>query len=419
MRFGLRGSAWRIVATAVAALALGAHAAEPALPDPLKLSDALTIAREHRAEIAAAKARAYAASRRPAVVSGLEDPEIAPSLDHLPFMLDGANFSVSIQQRFPLSGVLGFKGRAAEAEAARVAAEARRVGLDVELDAAAAFFMVHEKRGMGRVLDEQRALAKQVVDSATARYASGNGSQAEVLRAEMELARLGAASRANAAEVRGAEAMLEVSLGRAPSGGVPALDVAIATGAPTGTGEAMKRSLEARPELAAGRAEIDRADAETRTMRAMAAPMMMVRTGPAYTMTEGAGWMLMVGVSVPLWFGKYKAGIDEADAMAEMARADLTAMQRMVAGDAAQARERVMAARERYLSLRDDVLPRATRAVQPTLAAYASGQVPLVSVVEAVNALWMAQGELVMAEAELGLAWARLDRALGVQRGTP
>jgi outer membrane protein TolC len=130
-------------------------------------------------------------------------------------------------------------------------------------------------------------------------------------------------------------------------------------------------------------------------------------------MMEGAGWMLMLGVSIPLWRSKLRAGVDEAQAMVDMATADLTAMRRMVEGEAMASREQTIAARERYLALRDEVVPRAQQAIEPALAAYASSQLPLVSVIEAAQALWSSQAELVSAQAALGLAWARLHRALG------
>ena len=153
-------------------------------------------------------------------------------------------------------------------------------------------------------------------------------------------------------------------------------------------------------------------------MRSMYAPMAMMQTGPAYTMAEGYGWMAMIGVSIPLWRGKLRAGVDEANAMADMARADLEAMQRMADGQARGARESVVAVRERYLALRDDIVPRSEQAIAPTLGAYSSGQVPLVSVVEAAQVLWTARRELVMARTQLGLAWARLRRA-STQEITP
>ena len=52
-------------------------------------------------------------------------------------------------------------------------------------------------------------------------------------------------------------------------------------------------------------------------------------------------------------------------------------------------------------------------AIEPAVAGYTSGQLPLVSVIEAVQALWLVQADLIVADTELGLAWARLGRAIG------
>lgn len=412
---GVRGELHRL-AWAIC-LACGASAARAeeleSLPNPLPLQYVVQRASERRAEVAASRARAQAAAQRPAIVSALEDPMISPSIDHLPFMLDGVNASLAIEQRFPLSRVLTHRGDSARAEAARWAADSKRVELNVEYDAASAFFMLQERRGMAAVLVEQRGLAGQMVRSATARYASGTGAQADVLRAEMELARLEAFARAAIADVRGAEAMLNAALARPATLLVPPLVANPLTAAPAEVAEAIRAAIDARPELRAGRAEIDRAEAETRAMRSMYLPMATVRTGPAYTMTEKFGWMLMIGVSIPLWRGRLNAGVSEAESMATMAREDVFAMQRMIEGEAAKAREDVISAQERYLAFRDKVVPKAKQAADASLAGYVSGQLPLVSVVEAAQALWMAQGDQIMAEAELGLAWARLGRALG------
>lgn len=395
-------------------------AGEPeALPDPLRLEQVIQRARQRRFEVAAAQARAGAAGQRPAIVSALEDPMVSPSIDHLPFMLQGVDASLAIEQRFPLSGILGHRRSAALAEAARWSADQKRVELDVEFDAAAAFFMLQERRGVAAILVQQLGLAQQMVRSATARYATGTGAQADVLRAEIELARLDSLAQAAAADVRGAEAMLNASLSRPATAPVPPLEGVAVPTPPAETSVLVRTAVDARPELRAGRAEIERADAETKVMESMYLPMATVRTGPAYTMSDKFGWMLMVGVSIPIWGGKLRAGVSEAQQMATMARADVQAMQVMIQGEAARARARVLSTQVRYLALRDRIVPKASKAVDATLAGYVSGQLPLVSVVEAAQALWMAQGDLIMAEAELGVAWARLNRALGSQGETP
>jgi outer membrane protein TolC len=148
-------------------------------------------------------------------------------------------------------------------------------------------------------------------------------------------------------------------------------------------------------------------------MKSMYSPMAMVRTGPSYTMTDGAGWMVMMGISVPLWRGRLRAGVAEAEAMVDMAQADLTAMRLMVEGDAVASREQARASRERFLALRDEVVPRARQAIEPTIAGFAAGELPLVSVIEVAQTLWSAEADLVSAELALGLSWARLRRAMG------
>jgi outer membrane protein TolC len=382
------------------------------LPAPLRLEDAMALARAGRAEILAARARADAASARPRAVAALEDPTIALSLDHVPFALHGVDASLTVEQRFPLSRVRRHRRLAAEADARRLAADVDRVGLDVEAEAARAFVMLREERAMLAILGEQRQLADQLVQAATARYGAGKGMQADVLRAELDVARLAGELAAKTAEIRAAEIMLNTSLGRPAGARVPALaDAGEGEMEPPSIEDVARAALARRPELRAGRAEVERSQAEIATMKDMYRPMAMVQTGPAYTMTDGAGWMLMVGVSVPLWRDRLRAGVDEARAMRRMAEQDLRAMQRMVTGDAAVARERVLAARSRWLALRDQVVPRARAAVEPTLAAYVSGDAPLVSVLEMIDEVTMARMELAAAERQLGLAWVLFTRA--------
>lgn len=410
----------RLVILLVAALLTSTARADVDLRAPLELKDVVTLARSRRAEIAAARARARAVAQRPAIVSALEDPTVAFSIDHQPFSMFGKampDSSFMIEQTFPLSRIRSNRAGGARAEARRELANADRVGLDVELDAAGAFYMLSQTRATATIIERQLAIARQLVAAATARYSSGTGTQSDVLRAELEVARLEGERKASAADVRGAEVMLNTTIARDPDAPIPDLSTAVSEAVPP-MPDALARAATGRPELQIGRAEIDKAEADVRVMRSMYAPMGMVRTGPSYTMGDGAGWMVMVGISVPLWRGKLRAGVAEANAMVDMANADLDAMKRMVDGQARIAREAVVAARERFLALRDGVLPRAEQAIAPTLAAYSAGQVPLVSVVEAAQALWIAQRELAVARAELGIMWARLHRAIG-QEITP
>ena len=404
----------------VVALVLAVGPTGPAtaqgLRDPLGLGDAIRVAHERRFEIEAARASAAAAGARADVISALEDPMFSSSLDHLPFMWEGADVSFTIEQRFPLSGIRGHRRAAVLAERDRLTAEASRATLDVEVQAANAFLMLWERRRTAVLLTEQLAFARDVVTAANARYASGTAPQADVLRAELEVARLQSLERGIGGEVRAAEAMLNASLGQNAGTPVPELVMPPLT-QPLPEWSSVQSALGARPELQAGRAQIARADADIEVMRDMFKPMATLRTGPSYTMAEGTGWMAMFAVSLPIYRGKLKAGVAEAQAMRAMSEADFRAMTRMIEGDAAGALNQLEAARARQLAITSDVLPRARMAIDPAVAGYTAGQLPLVSVIEAVQALWVVQANLIAADTELGLAWARLARARGSYEG--
>ena len=396
----------------------GTAAAQDALPasGALSLADVIRMASERRDEIEAERARIRAGEDKPTIVSALDYPMISPSLDHLPFMLGGANWSVTIEQQLPLSGIRGHRRASALADLDRLRAEANRATLDVGVQAANAFLMLMERRRTAALVAEQVTFARAVVSAANARYASGTAPQSDVLRAEVEVARLEALARAIVGEVRGAEAMLNASLALETDLPVPPL-ASLAIAQPVPPWSVIKTALTSRPELVAGRAEITRATSDVAVMRDMFRPMATIRTGPAYTMTDGYGWMAMVGVSLPIWRGKLRAGVAEAEAMRAMSEADLRAMTRMIEGDAAAAVARVQAARDRLTAINTDVLPRARLAIDPAVAGYTAGRLPLVSVIEAIQALWLVQADLITAETELGLAWARLGRAIGSYEG--
>ena len=388
----------------------------PMVPASLTLGEVIRIAGQQRDEIRAARARVRGAEARPRIVSALDNPMISPAIDHKPFMMSGADVSLAIEQQIPLSGIRGHRRASALADLARVRADADRATLDVGVQAANAFLMLQERRRTAILVTEQIVFARDVVSAANARYANGTTPQSDVLRAELEVARLEASARALVAEVRGAEAMLNTSLAYDVERVVPPLAL-LALAEPVPNWTIIKRALSSRPELASGQADIARADAEIQVMQDMYRPMATIRTGPASTMAEGRGWMAMVGISLPVWRTKLRSGVAEAQAMRAMSEADLQAMTRMIEGDAAMAVNQLQSARDRQRSLRDDVLPRARMAIDPVIASYAAGRVPLVSVIEAVQALWSVQSDMIAADTELGLAWAKLGRAIGSYEG--
>ncbi len=399
------------------ALLQGASASAQPLPSPLDVGAVVRIARERRQEIVASASRAQALGQRPAIEASLDQPMVMLSLDHLPFELHGADFSVALQQDFPLSGLLSRRREAAEAGARRARAAVDVAALDVELEAVDALLMAAERRRLGAVLTQQAELARELVRVGGARYAAGQGEQSDVIRAEAEAARIEALALSNARATRGAEAMVCASLALPADTAVPAVSLARSE-ADVPTPEALvEAALASRPELAAMRAERARSRAEVGVMESMYWPMAFVRLGVANTMQDGPGVMAMFGVTLPVRRARLHAGLSEATAMVRMVDADLSAMRTMIEGEVRARHADVMAASVALEAIRGRVLPLSRQAFDSTLASYAAGRVPVVSVVEALRMLTMVLDDEVMADVALARARARLDRATGALGG--
>jgi cobalt-zinc-cadmium efflux system outer membrane protein len=404
----------RILAGAPLALLLFGSFAHAQPAPTLTLEQVLFEARAHRQEIQAAQSRAEAAAQTPKVVSALPEPMVMGGLDHLPFSLMGANYSVQLQQDFPLSRIRGHRERAALREAEALRAKTGTTSLDVEAAALRSFLMLVEAQRMQTVVLDLKKLATQVHSAVQSRVAAAQGSLSESVRAEVEVARLQGELDALEREVAGAWAMTEASMGHSSvSATVPLAVLQTPTEAPPEVSALIATALDKRPELAQMRALVEAARANIDAMGSMYYPMAFVRVGAANTMSDGPGAMVMVGITLPIWREKLGAGVAEATAMGSMAEADVGAMQTMVGGEVGAGRERVLAARARFLATRDRIVPLSRQAVELVLNAYITGQQPLVSVLDAVRTQGEVQMDSVRAEVQLALAWIDLSRATG------
>jgi outer membrane protein TolC len=167
---------------------------EPA--PPITLSAVLKIALARNPELTEARERtraqrevAPAAGRRP-------DPELeyqlwAAPLDRPYALGDAEMHMLGIRQSFPAPGSLGAQSEAATARAdvARQAERARQQQLVARVRRAyARYYLAHSEY---RAHVEHATLARQTLELTRAVYQGGRGSQQDILRAELALARRG------------------------------------------------------------------------------------------------------------------------------------------------------------------------------------------------------------------------------------
>lgn len=379
------------------------------------VSDSSPLALAARASARAAYARVSSAKRPPdpRVQLGFMNyslPDLRP-MDPLDMV------QLQVMQMFPTPGKLRLAGDIASSRAGAAAERARETGWELRAQSAAAFYDLYRA---DRSLEVARATLRIVQDTrriAEAMYRVGDGRQADVLRAQVEIARM-------TEDTLRMLAMRESTLGRLAALASPAAGQL--SGSPVlPEFPASLPSLDSltlaaergRPMIAAGERELDAAEDALRLARREIWPDLEIgvqvgkRSGEMGTETMGS---LMLGANVPIFARSRQLKMrEEAAAMREMAAFDLAAMRAQTRGRVMELYADLTKARRLAHLYRTTVLPQAEATVESSLAAYRVGSVDFMTVLE--NRMTVNQYllELIALESEEGMAWAELEMLLG------
>jgi outer membrane protein TolC len=123
--------------------------------------------------------------------------------------------------------------------------------------------------------------------------------------------------------------------------------------------------------------------------------------------------MFTVGIDIPVWQSRYRAGIREAERLTASSRAALQASRQQAGLDVQQAYFNVKSARAALDLYRNKLIPQAQSRFDASEASYRGGTVSFLDLLESQRFLLNARVMASMAEANLGMQLARLERALG------
>ncbi len=360
------------------------------LPDPA--ADALVAkALANTPEVASARASAEAAKLRIVPLSTLPDPFISTSYQNEGRSLSlgsqqGSFIGLMLSQTFPWRGKLRLAGQAAEKEAQAIESGAvGRAALTIEARVRNAFYDLALARTVDKIVDERQTAAQQIEQTVRQRYAAGLGVQQDVLRAQVELARVGELKAAQQAAIVARSAELQRLAGAAGDATVPAI-------APVPPANDLVAATIARsPEAAAAQANIESSQIAVAAARKNFYPDLTVTAGSMYRGNFEMGPMGTVGVgfSVPLWIEKRQQNLVAAAEATVHAR---TADRESIARDLdVRTRERVAqlaAANDIAAIYRDKILPLDQVSLDSALASYEAGKVPFITVLDALNTVY-------------------------------
>ena len=429
-RTGRRGSTAARAALTTALLA-GSFALAPttsraqevtATPSRLLLGDLYRDVRRESPRAEAARALARAAEARVSSAKLPPDPQLQLGL--MNYTIPGLRpmdplgmTQLQLMQMLPVAGKLGLSGRAADARASAAAARAGDAEWEVRNQAAMAFYELYQTDQGLDVARQTLRLLQDIASTAESMYRVGQGRQADVLRAQVEIARMTEDTIRMRAMRTAMAARLNALLDRAQESGVgsPALPAFPAT---VPTLDSLQRLARAyRPMLAAGARDEEAARADERLARREIWPDLAV--GVQYGQRPGQMGIermgsLMIGASVPVFARARQLRMrEEAAAMRQMAAADLAAMSADTRGRIGEAYADLERARRLAALYRTTVIPQSEAAAASALASYRVGGVDFMTLLDDRMTVNKYRTELFALQADEGKAWAELEMLSG------
>jgi outer membrane protein TolC len=389
----------------------------------LRLEEVLALAKERNPRLQAMHAAAQAAAYRETEASTLPDPMF--QLGIMNFGVPDLNTdmpmsmapSVQVMQMIPFPGKLSLKGDIASYTSGMAEAGAEEAWWSVRGMASAMFYDLYSLDRRIEVMRETLALLSDFHQVAMALYTSGRGRQADVLRADVEVARMDGEIRKMEAMRRTMAARLNALLDRPAETEVPSpvLD-ALAQDVPSAD-TLLTWAKESRPALARGRMGV----AQARTRQELADKQIWpdLTLGLSYGQrNRGAGTermaSAMVGFSLPVHAGSRQyAARDEAAAMERLAQAELASLEAEVDARIGELLAELERARTLTQLYRKEVIPEAQATVESAFSSYRVGSVDFLTLVGAQMTSNQYQGELYLLLGEYGKALAALESAIG------
>lgn len=397
------------------------HAAEPSPLEqsPLLLRDVLQYARAHNPELQATQFEHDAAKERISQARALEDPEIKIQLWNTPesFNLTRTQRTIyGFAQSFPFPGTLALRETVARHQADRAAsrrtAQERRLIADVKI----AYYDLFWSHKALQIHHEQIDLLRQFFDIANAKFRVGEGSQVDVLKAQVELSTLMQRLPVLDQRRKTAGARLNTLLHRDPTSPL---------GSPSEpqpeplflSREYLGRlALALRPELHESRDTIRHHQSAVRLAELRFYPGIRIegQRWQNYQTNDGYGANFTLNIPFAFWTkSKYDAGVREAEARLRQAKARHRALEDQTTYRVEDLYTQIQATHQVVELYRTTVLPQAEQALEATQAGYRTDRADFLDLIDAERALLEYRLEYAHSLVTLEQQRAALEQVIG------
>lgn len=362
----------------------------PAMADDAELETLVREALEARPELQQALAETRAAKERVGQAEAWTDPMLEVGVQNDSFTawnvgtMETSWVSFMARQTIPFPGKTALRGDVARADVSITQLTAERVRLSTIAEVRRAYLQLQVLRERRALLEQLLQVDQRLVDWAQVRAATGTGSQADLVRAQVALARARQKRFLLDADIHGQEEALN-QLRQKPLHTRIAAPPLAREGLPELLDEeALIELARAKcPELLGARAGIVRAEASAALARRSAWPDVTVGAGVMARGRLEPMWQLTLGVPVPV-FSAPRQGRSEAEAgaMKDAASRGVDAVEQKLRLLARHRIENLRAYTALFRSSQEGLLEQLDAAIESTLAQYTSGKSDLAPILE-------------------------------------
>lgn len=319
-----------------------------------------------------------------------------------------------LEQSFPWFGKRSLRSDIASKDAEAMKSEYDALARDVIMMVKESYYELYAVQKAISITSAEEGLLKQISEIAGTKYATGTGEQQDLLKSQSEITMISQRLLELAARETTATARLNTILDRDPGANLgratkaPSLEVSDAVAS------FIDLAQKERPEITGAKVQVERGEIERKLMRKEYLPDMKV--GAEYrSFNDGSDdmAMFMVGIEIPVWQGKYRAGTKEADRMIESSKAALEATRKQTAFEVKDSHFKVLTAKRMLNLYTTTLIPQAEMRFKASEAAYRTGKADFMDLLESERFLLNAKVMQAMAEGDLGMQLARLERAIG------
>jgi cobalt-zinc-cadmium efflux system outer membrane protein len=371
-------------------------------------------------ELVAARKQWEAATNRITPARSLDDPTLSVQLWNIPQTFNvtqTANSIFGLSQNLPFPGKLGLKGEVASrsADMTEQAIHAKERELVARLKQA--YYDLFLMQKTIQIHHEQVELLRQFFEIANAKFRAGKGSQADVLKAQVELSLLQQQLPVLEQRRITAAAMLNTLLDRDPASPLGLAQEPTQLPIEKPLDELHSFALNDRPELKAAELEVQRSEQSRALAQRQYYPDFNVAVQRFQNYQANDGFGAYVAMSIPFAFWtkpKYDAGVQEAAAAVSVAQAQQHTLENLTKFQVNDLLAKFRATDQVAMLYRTTILPQAEQSLESARVGYRVGKGSFLDLIDAQRAWRGFQHEYFKAIVDRQNRLAELEQVVGI-----